>query len=313
MPAQIPPWLQPASPADYWTKGVQLGLQVASQRQQAAQAAASAARQQQAQAVAEARDVAEFGLQQQAQDEKAKAAAARLAAMQSYQSEVAAGANPIQAMLKYGTAMGNEGGASAAIHAQLQQREQADKMALAQQAMAGRQKHYDALEGMREAELKRKRMADEDSANQEADRQAQIEARNAELERHHKALETRSTARVTIEDANGNKIVGSPDDAKIQEIMQAQERDKALKAARAAEDAIPWWEKLGGKSPTASATNAPAGKAASKLKVLQIIKAGASPAAASAAEPPSHDEDEEPVPKRKDDDEEEGVLPPDQQ
>jgi hypothetical protein len=110
----MPPWLIPASPADYAARGLGIGANIASARAAQAFRAAEQEREAQREAVRQAEWQQEMALAQEERKEKAQAAAERLSAMRSYQLALSSGMDPLAAMLQYGPAMGQQGSPEAA-------------------------------------------------------------------------------------------------------------------------------------------------------------------------------------------------------
>jgi hypothetical protein len=124
--ADIPPWLIPADPAAYKAKGLGLGLEASSQRAAQAFREAQAAREQQMEEqrkqVQQAQWQQEYGLQQAAQQQSAQAAAAKFAAQKQYQDAVTGGMDPLQAILQFGPAMGQQASPEAAAIRSMQRK-----------------------------------------------------------------------------------------------------------------------------------------------------------------------------------------------
>lgn len=107
MPIALPSWLQPADEAQYRAEGLRIGDAEAQQR------AVQSERQQAGQ-----RDEQELQMRQQQLEQQATQAAQKYQAQQSYSQFLAAGGDPIQAILKFGPAMGQGADVGAAIRAQ---------------------------------------------------------------------------------------------------------------------------------------------------------------------------------------------------
>jgi hypothetical protein len=103
----LPPWIQAADPARYMEAGLRIADAEASEANSAAAQAASGQRAGQ-----------ELQLRQQQLEQEATAAAQKFQAQQGYQQALAAGGDPIQAILKFGPLMGQGTDTAAAIRAQ---------------------------------------------------------------------------------------------------------------------------------------------------------------------------------------------------
>ncbi len=121
----IPPWLHPQDIVGQYSQGVHLGAQLAQEQQRLAAQQAQSERehtlQQQRLEVAKAYQdqeielrKQEIGQAQQKLQQATQAAARQYAAIQGYQQELAAGTDPLQAILKYGPLMGHQTSAEAA-------------------------------------------------------------------------------------------------------------------------------------------------------------------------------------------------------
>src|SRR5271170_5277492 len=106
MPA-LPPWIVAADPAKYEEAGLRIGESRASRAQEGAERDAAGERAQQ-----------ELMLRQQQLEAQATQAAQKYAAQRQYQDAIAGGADPLQALLKFGPAMGQGAAVGSALHAQ---------------------------------------------------------------------------------------------------------------------------------------------------------------------------------------------------
>lgn len=128
MPA-LPPWLIPATPAEYYAKGIGLGIQQAQQQAAAAHAAQQLQMEAERAAVRDALAQQELALraQEQASSEelvrsRVAEASRRAAAQREYQTRAAAGEDPMKLLMELGPSMGSEQTAqAAAIRYQLEQ------------------------------------------------------------------------------------------------------------------------------------------------------------------------------------------------
>lgn len=114
--AFLPPWLQPADPAAHMATGLQIGVRIGAEQAAQQLQQAQMLRQEQIQAQEQARWQAEFGLREAEAKRTAEAAARKSAAIAAYQQEVASGADPLSAILRYGPAMQEPGSAMAAAY-----------------------------------------------------------------------------------------------------------------------------------------------------------------------------------------------------
>lgn len=110
----LPPWLTPADPAAYASRGMSMGIELG-----AREAAQRFAEQQQLreQHLAEmklARMDAEMGLRAQEISIKAQMAARRAQAQAEYRAAIEAGEDPLKTLLRFGPEMGSQGTAEAA-------------------------------------------------------------------------------------------------------------------------------------------------------------------------------------------------------
>lgn len=106
---QIPSWIKAADPASFMAEGYRIGD---NERAQASEEAARGA--------ASARADEELQQRQKALEQEATAAAQKYQAQQGYQQAVAQGMDPIQAILKFGPAMGAASSVAPAARAQQQ-------------------------------------------------------------------------------------------------------------------------------------------------------------------------------------------------
>src|SRR5580704_1366255 len=106
---QLAPWLKAADPAQYMSEGYRIGD---SERAQAAEEAARGA--------SGARADEELQLRQKQLEQEATQAAQKYQAQQGYQQAIATGMDPIQAILKFGPAMGAAGTVAPAARVQQQ-------------------------------------------------------------------------------------------------------------------------------------------------------------------------------------------------
>lgn len=116
---QIPPWIRPADEADYLGRGLQIGASMAAQQAQEEYRNQQLQLEQAQQAIQNQRQAQQDAIQQalnqqiQARLEKqfqieAKQAAEKSQALLGYQQDIQGGADPLQAILKYGPAMGQQ-------------------------------------------------------------------------------------------------------------------------------------------------------------------------------------------------------------
>lgn len=105
--AFLPPWLQPANPAEHLAQGYRIGIALGAQQAEQAFREQQRMRQQQEDAERRAQWEAEFGL-------RAKQAADKAAAIQDYQNAIAGGMDPVQAITRFGPRMQEPGAAMAA-------------------------------------------------------------------------------------------------------------------------------------------------------------------------------------------------------
>lgn len=103
----LPSWLEAADPAKYYAEGARIGSS------RAAQAAEQSQHNQAGQ-----RAEAELQIRQQELEMQATRAAQKYAAQKEYQQFVAGGGDPLQAILKFGPAMGEGANVGAAVRAQ---------------------------------------------------------------------------------------------------------------------------------------------------------------------------------------------------
>lgn len=103
----LPSWLKPADPAQYQAEGMRIADSRDARAQEAAERGAAGERAQQ-----------ELMFRQQQLEAQATQAAQKYAAQRQYQDAIAGGADPVQAILKFGPAMGQGAGVGAALHAQ---------------------------------------------------------------------------------------------------------------------------------------------------------------------------------------------------
>lgn len=104
MALPLPSWLKPANPAEYAAEGMRIAdseqSRMASERAQSEQSA---------------RQDQELQMRQKQLEGQAQQAALKYQAQQGYQQAIASGVDPIQAILKFGPAMGASGDVGAAI------------------------------------------------------------------------------------------------------------------------------------------------------------------------------------------------------
>jgi hypothetical protein len=118
----IPPWITSANPAQYAAEGIRIGDE--EQQAQASSARANQELQMQQQQLQSygARADQELQLRQKALEQSATQAAQKYQAQQAYSDFLAQGGDPIQAILKFGPAMGDMSGVSAGVRALSQPR-----------------------------------------------------------------------------------------------------------------------------------------------------------------------------------------------
>jgi len=126
--------------------------------------------------------------------------------MNQYQQAVSSGMDPMNALIQFGPAMGQQGTAEAAVNRE----SAAARLKLSQEALAGVQKHREALEEAKQAELARRSALDQQNAFFAQSRQDEAQRKQDEVERRHKALEGMSKAKVTIKDKDGNTMITAP-------------------------------------------------------------------------------------------------------
>jgi hypothetical protein len=103
----LPSWLKAATPAEFQAEGMRIADSRDAQANEVAERGAAGERAQQ-----------ELMLRQQQLEAQATQAAQKYAAQRQYQDAIASGTDPVQALLKFGPAMGNATGVGAALHAQ---------------------------------------------------------------------------------------------------------------------------------------------------------------------------------------------------
>ena len=115
MPAQTPPWIQPADEVASTARGLALGMQMGSEQAAQRFQEQQMMRKEQEDAMAKAQWEAEYGM-------KAAEVARKHTAMQEYQQRIRAGEDPLKVILDVGPSIGIGGQAeAAAIRAQNQQ------------------------------------------------------------------------------------------------------------------------------------------------------------------------------------------------
>lgn len=112
----VPSWIQPADEVGHLAQGYQVGMALGARQAEQAFREQQMMRQQQLDAQQKAQWEAEFGLQ-------SAAAARKAAAVQAYQADIAAGVDPVQAIVKHGPAIGLPGGTEAAALRSMQMRQ----------------------------------------------------------------------------------------------------------------------------------------------------------------------------------------------
>lgn len=111
----VPSWIQPADEVGNLARGYQIGMSIGARQAEQAFREQQAMRQQQLEAQDKARWEAEFGL-------RAKQASDRATAIRAYQSDLASGMDPVQAIIKHGPGIGQQGSVEAAALRSAQQR-----------------------------------------------------------------------------------------------------------------------------------------------------------------------------------------------
>lgn len=126
----VPSWIQPANEVANLAHGYQIGLSIGAQQAERTFREQQMMRQQQLAAQERAQWEAEFGL-------RAKQAADKAAAIKAYQSDIAGGMDPIQAIMKHGPSMQEPGAVqAAALRAPMLQEQQQAMLAFRQQQQA---------------------------------------------------------------------------------------------------------------------------------------------------------------------------------
>lgn len=117
MAYEVPSWITAANPAQYAAEGIRIGDEEQQAQASSARANQELQMQQQQMQSSGARADQELQLRQKALEQSATQAAQKYQAQQAYSDFLAQGGDPIQAILKFGPAMGDMSGVSAGVRA----------------------------------------------------------------------------------------------------------------------------------------------------------------------------------------------------